>query len=93
MGMEYTDLSAPRSVADLYPLFAWVMPKSSYTFFGCYGLSQAFIYDMDVTIDLFTTQVGSSEPYFSIQYIKGIDSLWCKDIHKYEQKPSKKSSC
>ena len=93
MGMAYTDLSAPRSVANLYSLFAWVMLKSSHKFFGCYGLSQAFIHDMDVTLTLFSERFSSDNPYFSIQYNKNLDSLWYMDIHKYEQKPSKKSSC
>lgn len=94
MGMEYTDLPAPRSIADLYSLFTWVMLKSDHKFFGCYGLSQAYMYDIDVTINLLSEQFSSCDPYFSIQYyFKDSDPLWYKDIHKYEQKPSKKSSC
>ena len=91
--MEYTDLSAPRTIADLYSLFAWVMPKSNHNYFGCHGLCQALIYDIDVTLNLFSEQFGSCDPYFSIQYYIETDYLWCKDIHEYEQKPSKKSSC
>lgn len=93
MDMEYTDLSAPRSVVDLYSLFTWVMPESNHNYFSCYGLSQAYIYDTDVTINLFSEQFSSCDPYFNIQYFKDSDPLWYKDIHKYEQKPSKKSSC
>lgn len=90
--MEYTDLSAPRSVVDLYSLFAWVMPKSNHNYFGCYGLSQALIYNMDVTLNLISEQFGSCDPYYCIQYYKELKYLWSKDIHQYEQKPSKKSS-
>ena len=56
MGMEYTNISAPRSVADLYPLFTWIMLKSGHKFFGCYGLSQAYMYDTDATINLLSEQ-------------------------------------
>lgn len=84
MGMEHTDITAPRSIADLYSLFVWVMPKSNYNYFGSYGLSEAFIHDMNVTLDLYSMQFGSCDPYFSIWLVKGYNRLWYKDIHQYE---------
>lgn len=84
MGMEYTDITAPGRIADLYSLFTWVMPKSDHRFFGCHGLSEAFIQDIDVTLDLYSMQFGSCDPYLSIWFSKGYNRLWQKDIHEYE---------
>lgn len=91
--MDDIHLPAPECITDLYSLFAWVMLKNSHKFFGCYGLSQAYIYDMDITLNLFSEQFSSCDPYFSIQYFKDSNPLWYKNIHKYEQKPSKKRDC
>ena len=90
--MEYKHLSAPECIADLYSLFIWIMPKSNHNYFGCHGLSEAFLEDMNMSLDLYSMQFGSCDPYHSIWLIKDYDRLWCKDIHEYEQKPSKKRS-
>ena len=91
--MDDIHLPAPEVIADLYSLFAWIMPESDRHYFGSYSLSEVVIYETDITLDLFTIQMGSCDPYISIWYTKGLtDRLWCKDIHKYEQKPSKKRS-
>lgn len=83
--MDEVHLSAPDRIADLYSLFAWIMPESERHYFGSYGLSEAVIYDTDITLDLFTIQMGSCDPYISIWYTKGLtDRLWSKDIHQYE---------
>ena len=82
--MEYKHLSAPECIADLYSLFTWVMPNSDYNYFASYGLSEAFIRDMDITLDLYSIQSGSCDPYRSIWLIKNYNRLWHKDIHEYE---------
>lgn len=84
-------LSAPEGIANLYSLFAGIMPESDNHYFGSYGLCEAVIYETDITLVLFTVQMSSCDPYISIWYTKGLtDRLWYKDIHQYEQKPSKK---
>lgn len=82
--MDDIHLPAPESIVDLYSLFTWVMPKSDHRFFGCHGLSEAFLKDINVTLDLYSMQFGSCDPYRSIWLVKGYDRLWCKDIHQYE---------
>ena len=83
--MDEVHLSAPDGIADLYSLFAWIMPESDRHYFGSYSLSEAVIYETDMTLDLFTIQMGSCDPYISIWYTKGLtDRLWSKDIHQYE---------
>ena len=92
--MDNKHLSAPECITDLYSLFAWIIPESDRHYFGSHGLSEAVIYETDITLDLFTIQFGSCDPYISIWYTKGLtDRLWGTDIHQYEQKPSKKRNC
>lgn len=82
--MDDIHLSAPECIADLYSLFTWIMPKSDYHCFGNYGLSEAFIQDMDISLDLHPMQFRSHGPYISIWFGKGYTRLWYKDIHEYE---------
>lgn len=82
--MDDTYLSAPKGIADLYSLFIWVMPKSDFNCFGSFGLSEAFIRDMNISLDLYSMQSGSCDPYLSVWLGKGYTRLWYKDIHQYE---------
>lgn len=82
--MDGIHLSAPECIADLYSLFTWIMPESDHNYFGSYGLSEAFIQDMNITLDLYSMQFGSCDQYLSIWFGKGYNRLWYKDIHEYE---------
>lgn len=79
MGMEYTDLSAPRSVADYYKLFSQACIKSVHNYYGCYGLSEINMHQGH--IDIFY-----NEPFYieldCSKYEEG--HQWCATIHKYK---------
>ena len=82
--MDDKHFSAPNCIADLYSLFTWVMPNSDFNCFGNHGLNEAFIQDMDITLDLYSMQFGSCDQYLSVWLGKGYTRLWYKDIHEYE---------
>ena len=82
--MDDKHLSAPKSITDLYSLFVWAMSKSTHNYFGCYGLNEAFLEGMNMSLVLYSTQSGLCDPYSSIWLIKDYDCLWWKDIHQYE---------